>query len=455
MIANKPIKNIVIVGGGAAGWSAAVGLARGLHGSDVNITVIDADAAFEPAITLASEHIHDFHKLIGIRDEQLFKSGIAQPWIARRFYGNKGECYLGNDVEMPKLGALNLHQLVSVSGGDLSTCSLAATAARRQIFAMPQGDSPASFRTGYILHTHKYCDFLRGAAKHLNVRSVVASVATVECQSDTGFIEALTCKDGTRLEIDLVIDHSNSAEVLWRNHLPPAITSTHLPALLRFAERAAGPARQGDPAVTFTRLANGWQQKVQAFGQTLLAEYCVDADGRGPPLATGVLATPFYKNTLAIGMRAGFSAPPSVSVLNLAQRAVAKLLDYFPGTLCVAANTTALNTELQQDQREAEDYLALLWQLTDSLQESAETVLPSVSRVLQQKQALFASSGRVGSQLNPLITEQMWINALWYALGELRGIDPLAYMAPNADIEAFISRHQAHIQQQLARLQTR
>lgn len=453
MSANKPIKNIVIVGGGATGWSAAVGLARGLHGSGVSITVIDADTAFESAITIASEHVLDFHKLTGIRDQQLFQSGIAQPWIARRFYGEKGECYLGNDIDMPRHGALDLHQMLNVNGGDLSSCSLAASAAKQGIFAIPQGDSPASFRTGYIVNTGKYRDFFRGAAIHLAVRAVAASITAVEYQPDTGFIAALVCADGTRLESDLVIDHSNSQDILWRDCSPPVSMSSHLPAQLMFEERSAGRGGRADPAVSFTRQTNGWQQQVHAFGQGWLAEYRLD--GSGQQLATGALATPFYKNTLAIGMRAGFTAAPSISPLNLAQRAVAKLLDYFPGTLCVPANTAALNAELLKDQREAQDYLVLQWQLADNLQTGVANLLPPLSDELQQKMALFASSGRVSSSLNPLVTGQMWINTLWYALGESRGVDPLAYMAPKADIGAFIARHQAHIHQQLARLQVR
>src|SRR5690606_7625167 len=113
----------------------------------------------------------------------------------------------------------------------------------------------------------------RGAALHLGVRAVTASIATVEHQPDTGFITALVCTDGTRVETELVIDHSNSQDVLWRDRSPPEFTSTHLPAQLMFEERAAGQGSRGDPAVSFTRLANGWQQQVQAFGQTLLGEY--------------------------------------------------------------------------------------------------------------------------------------------------------------------------------------
>ncbi len=462
---NRPIKKVVVLGGGAAGWSAAVGLARGLAETGATITVVDAHTAFEPPLITASEHILDYHRLLGVREEVMFKNRIAQPWLAKCFYDGEQPVYLGNDVEFPVMGSIEIHHLVNGHSLELFDCSLAATAASQGAFILPSAETAASFRPGMSIQTQGYRDFMRGAALHLGVRDLQAPIIDVQMDDSTGHITALVCEGGARVEADLVIDHSSG--VLWQGFDGPVSESSgFFKGPIYVACRPVSKARPW-PAPAYRLLDSGWKEVSRAFGQSWERQFFAGTDGladqqrlvadhgegRVTAMQTGHLSAPFYKNTLAIGARAGFAAPPSLDNLNLAQRAITHLLDYFPGTACLPANTRALNQHLRRDREESTDYLHLQLLLSRQLtpDEPAGWLkeLDDCSETLRETVALFASSARVGNALNPLITRQMWINALWLYTRGQRPVSPLLAMVDPEEVLAFVLRQQDGVSAQL------
>ena len=63
-------KNIVIVGGGAAGWSVACLLAKNLPPELVKISVVDEQRKDLGQVEVARSSIHRFHELIGLHEKQ-------------------------------------------------------------------------------------------------------------------------------------------------------------------------------------------------------------------------------------------------------------------------------------------------------------------------------------------------------------------------------------------------
>src|SRR5690606_18806609 len=110
---------------------------------------------------------------------------------ARCFYGEDSQVYLGNDIELPAMGSIELHHLVNGHKLELPDCSLAATAARQHAFIMPATGTPGSFRPGMLVNTQGYRDFMRGAALHLGVRALQAPVVEVRRHDSTGYIASL------------------------------------------------------------------------------------------------------------------------------------------------------------------------------------------------------------------------------------------------------------------------
>jgi len=68
---NNTIQNVVIAGGGTAGWMAAAALSK-LLGKNINVTLIESDEIATVGVGEATiPPIRTFHKLLGI-DEQKF-----------------------------------------------------------------------------------------------------------------------------------------------------------------------------------------------------------------------------------------------------------------------------------------------------------------------------------------------------------------------------------------------
>ena len=87
----KPIKRVVIAGGGTAGWMAAAALAK-LLGKNLSVSLIESDDI--PTVGVGEATIptlHIFHRLLGINEQEFmaatnatFKLGIKfENWKAQ------------------------------------------------------------------------------------------------------------------------------------------------------------------------------------------------------------------------------------------------------------------------------------------------------------------------------------------------------------------------------------
>lgn len=435
---NLPIRHIVVLGGGAVGWSCAVAISRALVNRAVKVTVIPSHTAYEPNVIAACETITDFHAQAGIKAESLYKSRVAQPWLARQIQTPSGPVFLGNEQELPRFASLDVHHLLSYfNEAELSDLSLSATAAKQNIFAMPTSKS-AAYRLGLLIHTVGYAEFMRAAASHLGIQCVNSTVQSCELD-ERQRVKQITCSDGTRLPVDLLIDNSDGTL--------PALSSEKTNDTCSIFASVRSSKRS--PSVSFGADSWGDWQHAQGVGfdqyqRQVNAEDAAAAsmhwrETLGDEVNIDVVdhfvrQDSLEANCLRIGALAGADELLAQDRLSRAHRTIATLIDYFPGTAFPEENSKALNSVIAIQTQQAKDYrLAIHSLAAGTLPDQA-----NVNATLQRRLDLFASSARLTNELNPLITRTMWMQALWYLYRTEAPYDPLTMALDAESAKTFV-----------------
>ncbi|WP_416306012.1 FAD-dependent oxidoreductase [Neptunicella sp. SCSIO 80796] len=480
---SQAIKHIVIVGGGTSGWSAATGLARGLQMQKPHITVIEDNPLPEPAITIASPHIFDFHQNMGIHDQHLLQQKQAMLSCARYYRGWQTapqDVFIGNNTHLPVFKGIELHHLIKrCEQTNYQDYSLAAMAARQHKLAVSnqqRGTLLGSFNSGMHLVTQAYLRFMCGAAQHLGVRSTTSAIVSVKRDPSSGFITQLTLQSGEVLAVDLIIDNSGVDSRIMQGEfqIPYQLAPSPFDNVIELQQTTTLPSCNYS---TLTATQAGWleQSNLQGKQQSLL--WCnsdeitdeqlyqwlnINADDElalvRHPISPGKRQQLFYKNCVAIGDTAGYAGSPSINNVVMTQRAIGRLLDLFPTRQCFESNAGEYNRLMDNDYAEALDYLDLHHYLISKNTRLADCnwakTSAELSAKLQQKIDLFNHYGRFEDELNQIITRQNWINLLLLCCQDSNRYEPLLDIYTTQEIQQFLTTVRQDVEQHIYQLPT-
>jgi tryptophan halogenase len=477
----EPLRKVVIVGGGTAGWMAAAALSRVMGElPGLEIELIESDAigtvgvgeATVPAILL-------FNSMLGIDENELVRETHATYKLGIEFvdWVRKGYRYIHpfGTYGIDMLG-IEFHQfwLKGRMLGDQTTMndySIAAVAGKLGRFDRPRHDAPNSpmSRIAYALQfdASLYARFLRRQSEAQGVIRTEGRIVQVEQHPESGFVTAVKLETGARVEGDLFIDCSGFRSLLLGQTLGREFTdwSEWLPC-----DRAAAIpctlAGDSEPLTRATARPAGWQWRIPlqhriGNGHVYCSRYMSDdeavaillANLDGEPLAEpnmirftgGYRKTSWEKNVVALGLAGGFIEPLESTSIYLIQVGIARLLTLFPDKGFSNDLIERFNGQMHDEYVAIRDFLALHYSATERddtpFWDYCRNMVPPES--LARRLDLFRSSGRVFHENNELFSEHSWLAVMTGQGIEAGAYHPVANML--SDEETL--KRLAHIRQ--------
>lgn len=459
----KPVRNVVIAGGGTAGWAVAAMLARTL-GTMVQITLVESDVigtvgVGESTIPTARR----FHEILGIDEREFvaatgasFKLGISfENWLreGERYFHSFGT--MGRSTWLADFQHMWLAARAMGVAGDIGLYSLETQTALAMKFAT--GGEPA-LNYAYHLDATAYGQYLRQFAEPLGVRRVEGTIAQVRLDPESGFITALELASGAEVAGDLFIDCTGFRALLIEGALQTGYEDwSHW---LSTDRALAVQTESVSPARPFTRaIAHraGWQWQIPlqtrvGNGLVYASDHMGDDEALalltsrldGPMLTdprviryvSGSRRKTWAKNCVAIGLASGFVEPLESTSIHLIMIAVTRLAQLFPFNGVTPALVDRFNDLSRRELEGVRDFIVLHYCQNGRAGEPfwdrcREMPLPDS---LAARIALFRESGTAFQASDELFRVDSWVQVMLgqglypqghHALGEIFGQERL------------------------------
>ncbi len=386
------VKNIIILGGGSAGWMTAAALSNSLKNQFYNICLVESDQIGTIGVGEATvPTIMLFNNALGLNEDEFvretnatFKLGIEfADWqkIGAKYFHPFGRYGL----DMDGIGFTNFWLKWHQSGGKLNYTefNVETLAAKSDKFMrIMNEDGPKvmpDVNYAYQFDAGLYAQFLRKFSERLGVKRIEGKVTRVEQNAETGFIQSLHLDNGQTIEGDLFVDCSGFKGLLIEETLKAGYSdwSHWLPT----NSAVTVPSESVEAPMPYTRAtakAAGWQWKIPlqhrvGNGHVYCSEMLGDDEAvttlmqglDGKPLAepkviryvTGLRKKCWVKNCVAIGLSSGFLEPLESTSIHLIQRAIFKLLAVFPRNRISQPLLDKFNQEMEDEYTEVKDFL--------------------------------------------------------------------------------------------------
>ncbi len=390
--APAPLKSIVIVGGGSAGWMTAAALAHAV-GQTCAITLIESEAIGTVGVGEATiPPIRHFNRRLGIDEATFVRETQGSFKLGIQFvdWGRLGHSYFHPfgqyGAEFDQVPFYHHWMRESLEGrvdgpiDDFSMCWAMAKAGR---FTHPSPDRrliQSTFDYAYHFDAGLYAAFLRRFAEARGVVRKEGRVVDVALRAADGFIDSVTLENGETVAGEFFIDCSGFRGLLIEEALEAGYDNWQhwLPC-----DRAvAVPCERGEftPYTRSTAKPAGWQWRIplqhrtgngyvhcsqfiseDEASATLLASLDGKplADPRPLRFVTGKRREFWKKNCVAIGLSAGFMEPLESTSLHLIQYGILRLIALLPDSAMSPLLAREYNAQTAVEYERIRDFLIL------------------------------------------------------------------------------------------------
>ena len=428
---NEKIKRLVIVGGGTAGWMAAISMQRFTALSPLEITLVESSDIPTVGVGEATiPNIVKFNRNMALDEIDFIKKTQATFKLGIQFedWCKQGTAFFhpfsdyGVDVD-----GVPFHQYLyrlqkDGEQVDLADYSICCGLARQNKFAQPISPPPnplADYAYAYHLDAGLYAEYLRDEAKNRGVNHVIANVSKVNLNSQNGFIDSIALDNGNVLHGDFFIDCSGFKGLLIEQALNTGYESWEqwlfCDSALAIQTKSAGEIK---PYTRCIAQGAGWQWNIPLQHRTGNG-YVFSSDFENPQEAEKTLLQSingetitdlktirfkpgrrkkiWNKNCFALGLASGFLEPLESTSISLIQTALAKLQTFFPHNGIDQASIDEVNRLHNTELERIRDFLILHYKLnqrndTPFWQHCRDADIPDS---LVHKIAMFKSRGHI------------------------------------------------------------
>jgi len=438
---SSAIKNVVIAGGGTAGWMAAAAFGK-LLGKNLNITLVESDLIPTVGVGEATiPSLHKYHDLLKINESDVmkatnatFKLGISfENWrdINKDYIHSFG--YLGQGCWAAGFQHFWLKGRQQGIASEIGDYCPEHVASRRGKFAViPKQDR----NYAYQLDAGLYAKFLRNLAHEHGVKRVEGKINQVNVNHENGFIQSIGLDNGELIEGDLFIDCTGFKGLLIEEALHTGYEdwSHWLPCDSAIAVQT----KLTKAAVPYTRSIahpSGWQWQIplqnrMGNGIVYCSKHISDEDAKTTLLnniegdlvnepkiikyRTGTRRKHWNKNCVAVGLSSGFIEPLESTSIHLIQQSIIRLMQSLPSKNMEQANVDNFNTKMRFEIDNIRDFIVLHYHVTERNDSPFWRYCKNmdIPKTLKKRIDYFVENGNAYQTDGELFGETSWIQVM-------------------------------------------
>lgn len=367
---NGPVRQVLVLGGGSAGWLTA-GIIAAEHKNRISVTVVESPDVSTIGVGEGTwPSMRETLRKIGLSETRFlsecdgsFKQGSK--FIAWRNADDEEHYY--HPFSLPhKFFETETAQLWSLqpegrSFGEFVSPQVPVCEANLAPKQVGTPEYAGVVNYGYHLDAGKFGELLRQhCVEELGVMHVQDHVNSVVAAED-GSIEALSCRQSGKIKADLFVDCSGSTSLLLGKHYGINFESR---APILFNDRALAvqvPYQEPKQAVASVTMSTarpaGWiwdiglptrrgighvyssshstdeqaEEQLRSYLKPFMGQKSADSIGlRQLRFNPGNYSTLWHRNCVAVGMSAGFIEPLEASALAMIEMSAAMIRDDLP-----------------------------------------------------------------------------------------------------------------------------
>ncbi|MBI1682757.1 tryptophan halogenase family protein [Caulobacter hibisci] len=480
MSSGEPL-DIVIVGGGTAGWMVGTALVSGLRPNQARVRLVESDDIATVGVGEATiPAMRDYNRFVGIDEVEMLRAtnGTFKLGIEFLDWGFQGSNYHHPfGVHGQAMGGAAFHQQwnrARLAGHDfdIEEFSYAIAASRADRFEFPNPDPSlieSSYSYAYHFDASLYAKFLRKVAEGRGLKRTEGKVVAVNRDGLSGDVASITLASGEVVKGDFFVDCTGFRGLLigqtlespfedWSHWLPcdrawavPCARGGRLTPFTRSTAREAGwiwriplQHRSGNGYVYSSAHISDDEAAAVLMGQ-------LDGEALDEPrqirFKAGRRTASWTRNVMAAGLASGFLEPLESTSIYLVQAAVMNLLKLFPGKRVEPALVDEFNRRIDREYDRVRDFLILHYHAntrTDAplWKQCREMEIPDS---LKQKLELFRRRGHAPSHRDGLFSLHSWTSLLLGQGVTPEGYDRLADNVPLSQALAEMERQRAAI----------